>query len=138
MELVVDANILFSALIKDSHIRHYLLFSGHSFYVPEFIFEEVYKHLSLIEKKSGLSSKEIRSIFDDIIMIAGIKIIPFADFQAFADKAKEICPDPNDVHYFALALKLKCSIWSNDKKLRTQDIVTVYTTEELVKSNLLH
>ena len=35
--------------------------------------------------------------------------------------------------YFALALKLNCGIWSNDKKLKNQDKVKVYSTEDLLK-----
>ncbi|MBI2152065.1 hypothetical protein HYU21_05030 [Candidatus Woesearchaeota archaeon] len=35
--------------------------------------------------------------------------------------------------YFALALKLNCALWSNDKKLREQSEVKVYNTYELVK-----
>lgn len=37
--------------------------------------------------------------------------------------------------YFALALKLKCPIWSNDKKLKEQNIITIYHTHELSKLN---
>ena len=44
-----------------------------------------------------------------------------------------ISPDEKDTAYFALALKLKCAIWSNDKKLKEQDKVTVYNTGELMK-----
>ena len=48
-------------------------------------------------------------------------------------KQKKISPDINDTEYFALALKLKCSIWSNDKKLKKQNKVKVYSTEEIVR-----
>lgn len=39
----------------------------------------------------------------------------------------------SDTEYFALALKLKCSVWSNDKKFKKQDKVKVYSTNELIK-----
>ncbi|MBT5021736.1 hypothetical protein HOK51_08530 [Candidatus Woesearchaeota archaeon] len=48
------------------------------------------------------------------------------------NSAKIICPDENDVDYFALALKLNCAIWSNDKKLKNQNSIIVYSTEELI------
>lgn len=38
-----------------------------------------------------------------------------------------------DSEYFALALKLNCAIWSNDKRLKQQDKIKVYSTEDLVK-----
>ena len=55
------------------------------------------------------------------------------DLIAYMEEADLITPDPDDVMYFALALKLNCSIWSNDKKLKHQDKIKVYFTEELVK-----
>lgn len=49
-------------------------------------------------------------------------------------KARKISPDRKDVDYFALALKMKCSIWSNDKPIKNkQNEVKIYNTEELVK-----
>ena len=35
--------------------------------------------------------------------------------------------------YFALALKLNCAIWSNDKKLKEQNKIQVCSTHELSK-----
>ena len=35
--------------------------------------------------------------------------------------------------YFALELKLNWGIWSNDKKLKEQNKVKVYSTEDLLK-----
>ncbi len=47
-------------------------------------------------------------------------------------QAKSICPDPDDIQYFALALKLGCPIWSNDKALKEQNTVEVISTGELI------
>jgi len=47
--------------------------------------------------------------------------------------AEKISPDPNDLMYFALALKLKCPIWSNDKELKKQNEVIIYSTEDLTR-----
>ena len=48
-------------------------------------------------------------------------------------EAKEISPDPDDVPYLALALKLGCAIWSNDKELKKQSVVKVYNTQEILQ-----
>lgn len=53
--------------------------------------------------------------------------------KKFVLRAKEISPDKNDIAYFALALKLKCPIWTNDKKLKDQDEIKVYSTSELIE-----
>ncbi len=61
-----------------------------------------------------------------------IKIIPNEETEKFISKAKAICPDENDVDYFALALKLNCSVWSNDKALKNQRHIDVISTEGLI------
>ena len=60
-------------------------------------------------------------------------IIPKEESMKFFDEAYEISPDKNDAQYFALALKLKCNLWSNDKKLKEQKAVNVYSSEDLIK-----
>jgi len=45
--LVIDANIILSALIKDSTTRKILIGSAIDFYAPEYLIEEVEKYLSL-------------------------------------------------------------------------------------------
>lgn len=133
MEFVIDANVLISALIRNSHVRHFLLFSGNSFYTPEFIFEEIKEHIEEIKQKSSLSEAEIKDLLDYILVISDIKIIPLDELKEYKNEAKRISPDPDDAHYIALALKLKCSIWSNDKELKDkQNSVNVYNSEEIL------
>ncbi len=133
MELVVDANVLFSALMRDSHTRHFLLFGGNALYTPEFVFEEIMKHSDEVSRKTFLSTEEISSLLRDIVSLANIKIIPLFEYEEHIKAAKKICPDPDDIHYFALALKLNCVIWSNDKKLKEQNKINVYASHELMK-----
>lgn len=133
MEFVLDANVLISALIRDSHTRHFLLLSGHSFYVPEFIFEEIKEHIKEIKQKSSLSEVEIKDLLDSIFVIGNIKIIPLDELKQVIEDAKRISPDPDDIHYVALALNRKCAIWSNDKELKEkQSTVKVYSSEEVL------
>ena len=61
-----------------------------------------------------------------------IIIVPEEDFLSFREQAEEICPDPKDIVYFALALYLNCAIWSNEKKLQEQDTIFVYATHTLI------
>ena len=51
----------------------------------------------------------------------------------YVEEAEKLTPDPDDMAYFALALKLNCSILSNDKKLKEQNKIEVYNTHELNK-----
>ncbi|MGC9200887.1 MAG: PIN domain-containing protein [Candidatus Aenigmatarchaeota archaeon] len=42
-------------------------------------------------------------------------------------------PDVNDIQYFSLALKMNVPIWSNDKKLKQQSKVKVFSTKDLIE-----
>lgn len=132
MKLVLDANILFSALIKESHIRHFLLLSENDFYMPGFVLEEVRDHLRELEEKSALPARRIFEVLEEIITLSKIKIIPLSDFKKREKEAERFSPDPDDVPYLALALHLGCALWSNDKRLKEQNQVRVYDTEEIL------
>ncbi|MBS3095717.1 hypothetical protein J4231_03480, partial [Candidatus Woesearchaeota archaeon] len=45
----------------------------------------------------------------------------------------KISPDPNDLDFFALALKLDLPIWSNDNLLKKQNTLNVFSTLDLLK-----
>jgi predicted nucleic acid-binding protein len=41
--------------------------------------------------------------------------------------------DPKDINYVALAYKLNCPLWTNDKKLKNLQCIKVLSTEDLLK-----
>jgi len=130
MELVVDANIVISALISSLGKTSDIIFSDKfKLYAPEFLLEEIDKHKKEISDKSGLSFEKIDLLLSLISL--HLKIIPFSEFKDLIEKASKICPDPNDIEYFALALKLGCPLWSNDKILK-QSPLKVLSTQEVV------
>lgn len=131
MDLVIDANILFAVLIKKGKTEELLFAEAFNLFAPEFIFEEFKKYKDLILKKTGRSPKEFEKLIS--IVKKRIKLIPNEEITKFLKKAERISPDDNDVDYFALALKLKCPIWSNDKRLKKQKKVIIYSTSELIK-----
>ena len=135
MLLVVDANVVFSVLIKGGKTLDIFVLNRANkrfeFVAPEFLMVEVEKHAREIIKKTGLSIEEIRKVLD--FLEKEIDFISFEEFSEFSKKAEQISPDPNDVQYFALALKLNGAIWSNDKALKTQFEVEVLSTGDLIK-----
>jgi len=131
LDIVVDANILFSALIKDDHIRGLLLFIKHKIYVPEFILDEINKYKEEIIKRGNISEEEFKEVFNEILENSKINIVPKEDFESYIGKAREISPDLKDIHYFALALKLNCPICSDDKDFKRQDKVKILKTSEV-------
>ena len=92
--------------------------------------DEFGKHEEEILLKSHRLKWEFADIFNKIKQI--ITIIPSEEFDSFISQAKEISPDHDDVMYFALALKLNSGIWSNDKKLKLQDKVKIFSTKDLI------
>jgi len=130
MDLAVDANIIFAALIKEGKTHELFFNERMHLFTPEFFFIEFEKHVKEILKKTNRTEKEFIQLIS--ILKRKIVFIPLEELLPYVDEAEIICPDPDDIAYFALALKLKCPIWSNDKSLKKQKIVTVYSTEELV------
>jgi predicted nucleic acid-binding protein len=131
MKLIVDANVLFSALIKDSITAEILLSDKLQLYTPEFIIREFEKHKNTIIAKTHRSKESFEEIQD--ILKEVINIIPKEEYMLFYNEALLISPDKNDAMYFALAIKYGCAIWSNDAKIKQQDSVLVHNTKEILE-----
>ena len=132
MRLVVDANILFAALIKEGSTAELLMSDKLQLFAPEFLFIEFTKDEELILKKVHRSQKEFNQFLD--VLKEQVTIIPKKEITPFIGKAETISPDPKDTIYLALAFALKASVWSNDKNLKKgQKEITVFSTEELIK-----
>jgi predicted nucleic acid-binding protein len=132
MKLIVDANILFSALIKDGLTAELLISDKLQLFAPEFLFTEYTKYKDLILRKTHRNEEEFNNFLE--ILKDQIFIVPKKEIMPFMDEADKISPDPKDTVYFALAIALKSNIWSNDKKLKqSQTKINVFSTEELLK-----
>ena len=116
MKLVVDANILFAALIKEGSTAELLISDKLQLFAPEFLFTEFLKYEKLILRKTGRSNEEFNQFLD--LLKEQITIIPRKEIIPFIDKAEKISPDPKDTIYLALAFALKSNIWSKNKRLK--------------------
>jgi len=56
---VLDTNIIFSALLKNSAARKIILSDTFDLFVPEFLFTEIEKHEDVILKKSGMRKDDL-------------------------------------------------------------------------------
>ncbi|RLI81867.1 hypothetical protein DRP07_06460 [Archaeoglobales archaeon] len=101
------------------------------FVAPEYLFIEIHEHFDEILEKTKLSQEELEAVLG--FLEGQMEIIPFEEFEDKYGEAKNISPDVDDVPYIAIALKLNCAIWSNDRKLKSQDAVKVYTTQEIMQ-----
>ncbi len=131
MIVVVDANILFSALIRNSITAEIFFDEELRLFTPEFILQEFFKYEGLIMEKTNRTREQIITLMHQLKDL--IIVIPQEEYSKFIKKAELISPDEKDVMYFALALKLNCGIWSNDNKLKDQKEVTIYSTKEILE-----
>ena len=132
-KLVVDANIIVSALLKNSKTRELLLFGDFNLVSPEFAKQEILAHSEELAKKLGTSPANIEDALQTLFQAAKIKTAELGEFRKFLKTALRHSPDKNDAPYIALALKLGCPIWSNDKALKKQEKAIVISTEELLE-----
>jgi predicted nucleic acid-binding protein len=134
MDLVVDANVVFAALVKDGATIEILLEPQLQLFSPEFLFEEIFKHRDELALKTKRTEKELQNILE--ILQEKITIVPKEEFENFLAEARQLCPDPADIPYFALALKMNAPIWSNDKELKEkqkQKQVKIFSTSDLLR-----
>jgi len=131
MDIIIDANILFSVLIKNGKTEELVFHEDLQIFAPEFIFEEFRKYTGLILEKTDRSETELEELMDDLQK--RIRTIPNEETEKYIQEAKDICPDIKDADYFALALKLHCPIWSQDKALKQQKSIRVYNTSEMME-----
>src|SRR3989338_3932834 len=133
--LVVEANVIFAALIKKSD--NFKLISllpklGLKLYSPEFVFEEIKKREEKLLKFSGLNIYELRFLINKLFK--SVKSVSKSEYEASLAEAKAIFPEhPKDSAYFALALKLNIPLWSNERLHKKQSKVKVYSTSELLR-----
>ena len=131
MQVITDANIIIAMLVRPGKPIDLFFDSRLSLFAPQLLFEELENNKKEIMEKSRLNEVEFEWLY--VILKHNIEIIPEEEFLKYREKADEICPDPKDIVYFALALYLNCPIWSNEKKLKEQNEVIVYATHELIK-----
>lgn len=131
MELVVDTNVLISALVKPALSRDLLMNPDLSLFSPDSAIFEILKHEVELTAKSGLSAQELRAFV--AALLSKITIVPAEEFTSSLREALKIAPHPEDAPFLALCLSKKISLWSNDKTLGRQNRVKVLTTQELVK-----
>lgn len=115
LTLVVDANVLFAAIIRDGDTANLLLSDRLRLIAPEWLFEELRKDKELLLDKTHRSGEEFERFLE--ILEEKIEIVPEAEFRRWIEEAKEKSP-PNDFPFAALAKAYDCPVWSNDRELK--------------------
>ena len=84
MKIILDSNILFSALIKDSKTRRIMLEYEGFFLFPKFVFEEMEKHIEELLRKSELSKQEFNTLL--AIILKKVAIVPNESLLPFGSR----------------------------------------------------
>ena len=83
MIFIIDTNIIFSAMLKDSITRLLLIDSPFILYAPEAILNEIKKYKLDILKRSGLNAEEFEGLFE--LLTEDINII---EKEKYSEKLK--------------------------------------------------
>lgn len=132
MKFVVNTNILFSFFKKGSITRE-LITKIPNLYTSEYCLKELRKYKEVIIQKCKISEKEFEELLNELEIF--VKVIPLSEYKEkrYFEEAQKFSPDPGDINILALALKLNCPVWSNDKRLKKQKVIKVYSTKELIE-----
>ncbi len=141
VKLVVDTNIVFSAVLNSNSRIARVLISGRrhfEFYSCEFLRVELIKHRPKLRKLTDLSEADLDEVIDKVT--ANIRYINEASLPASLLRRVEITladVDPKDTPFVALARKLKARLWTGDKALvkglMLSEAKLTITTADLLK-----
>ncbi len=134
MKLVVDTNILISAIIKNGETRRILFDFEFGFVTPAYSISEIRKHQNEICEKAGIDETEFEQLLE--ILFRYVKIINPELYSSYLEEASSLITDSKDVSFLACALAIRYGIWSNDKGFKKQSKVKVWTTKELLDYGL--
>jgi len=131
MEVVVDTNIIISALLKDGLTRRIILLAPFEMYTVPFARVEIERHRDELLSRSKIEQDTFEFLMD--VIFSRIRVVDLEFIEPFREKAVKILKeiDVSDAPFLALAMALNCSIWSNDGDLKRQNAVKVYTTHEI-------
>lgn len=141
MKIVVDTNIVFSAILNSSgRIGKILIHSkGHfQFYTCHFLKTELLKHRRKLQKITGLeitAIEELESLIIKNITFINESLIPEKIMTSTEKMLTGI--DINDTPFVALTRHLKAKLWTGDKQLAngliTKKFKSVINTAALSK-----
>jgi len=141
MKIVIDTNILFSALINVNSNIGNLILNGSKhfeFYSINFMLFEINKHFDKLLKLSKLSQNDL----EELLQILSNKInfydendLPISVRKVAFNLVREI--DLNDLYFVALGEHINAKLWTGDKKLinglQHKNYSKLITTKELIE-----
>jgi predicted nucleic acid-binding protein len=139
IQIIVDTNILISALLKDNSVTAKLIRSeSFDIYYPEDGLAEInrYREYVISKRKKTLQKHGFEYILKFIF--EPIHVIPCELYCLQVKNAYENMKDidEKDTPFLTLALQLNCPIWSDDNHFKKQSLVITYTTRDVLQLSL--
>ena len=131
MKITVDANILFSALLRNGATRQLWFYSEIESYSQEYLLVEFEKYKPYLRNKFTGTTEEFESFLKKLV--SQIRLVKGAELKPFLPAAMSLIADEKDWLYLACALKEDTIIWSNDKEFKKQRRIKVKTTAEMLE-----
>ena len=122
MRIVVDTNIVFSALLNSNSLIARIILQPKSrlhFYSTDLLSIEIQEHKDKLKKIAGFSDSELNksiSIITSKIRFINADLIPPSILISTQELLKDI--DIDDTEFVALASHLHGRLWSGDKVLQ--------------------
>jgi predicted nucleic acid-binding protein len=118
--VIVDTNILFSALLSSSSgFADALLKSGHPFFVCEQVLVELFEHKEKIVHASHLSEDEIVRLYHILMRRINVYKEDLIAPEHWTTAYALCCDiDESDTPHVALTFALGGLLWTGDKKLK--------------------
>jgi predicted nucleic acid-binding protein len=126
LKLIVDANILLSAVIGGQAAKILLHPKIEALFTTESVLDEVRQYAPVLARRRRLPV--------DLVLLAAatlpVRTIPVIDYSNFLPEAQRRIGqrDPDDAFLLALALFLEIPIWSNDKDFQISGMQTITTS----------
>jgi predicted nucleic acid-binding protein len=120
-KIIIDTNIVFSALLNTNSRIGQILINGanyYNFYSPEYLRFEIFEHKSKIKSIAKLNEDEFLELYEMVmrnITVINHSIIPVDIYKKAILLCKTI--DPDDTAFVALATFINGNLWSGDIKL---------------------
>lgn len=121
MKVVVDSNVVFSAILNQSgKIGQLLIFSRRhfEFYAPNLLKAELKRHKDKILEISGLSEDEFDNLKEEVfecINFVSEEQIPYNFWHEAIPIVREV--DMDDIAFVALSEYIDARLWTGDKRL---------------------
>jgi predicted nucleic acid-binding protein len=132
MRIVLDTNILISAMVKKGFTRDFIIKSKHEFLTPAYTLSEINKYKEDICKKGNLDNKSFFLLLEIIFKYA--KILNPIYYYEYMEEANKIIGHIHitDIVFIATALAFNCPIWSDDKHFQKQKQIKIFTTKDIL------